>query len=151
MKLLDIQAAIGTAILLLSLPCDAKHGHQLSHLEVLGRRHNHRRLHASPRAEGNEEVLEKRGECPFPNDESLIAVTPELSNAGWAMSPDQPCTKGMYCPIACKPGYVMAQWNPSVTSYVYPGSMVCCAILWEEVLLTLLLARWTVLRRKWFS
>jgi hypothetical protein len=151
MKLLDIQAAIGTAILLLSLPCDAKHSHQLSHLEVLGRRHNHRRLHASPRAEGNEEVLEKRGECPFPNDESLIAVTPELSNAGWAMSPDQPCTKGMYCPIACKPGYVMAQWNPSVTSYVYPGSMVCCAILWEEVLLTLLLARWTVLRRKWFS
>jgi hypothetical protein len=28
------------------------------------------------------------------------------------MSPDQPCLPGNYCPIACKPGMVMAQWDP---------------------------------------
>jgi hypothetical protein len=133
MKLLDIQAAVGTAILL-SLPCDAKHSHQLSHLEVLGKRHNHRRIHASPRVEGIEDGLQKRGgKCAFPTDPSLVAVTPGSQNAGWAMSPDQPCLPNNYCPYACQPGYVMAQWNPAATSYTYPLSMVCCVkFLWEE-------------------
>jgi hypothetical protein len=125
MKLLDIQAAIGTAILLLSSPCDAKHGHRLQHLEVLGKRHDHNRVHASPRAEGIENALEKRGTCNFPSDAGLVAVTPGSSNGGWAMSPDQPCTVGSYCPFACPPGQVMAQWNPQATSYTYPQSMVC--------------------------
>ena len=128
MKLLDIQAAIGTAMLLLSLPCDAKHSHRLHHLEVLGKRHDHNRIHASPRAEGIEDGLEKRGSCQFPSNSGLVAVTPGSSNAGWAMSPDQPCTPGNYCPFACPPGQVMAQWNPKATSYVYPLSMVCSTI-----------------------
>ena len=125
MKLLDIQAAIGTAILLLSSPCDAKHSHRLQHLEVMGRRHDHQRIHASPRAEGIESGLQKRGTCEFPSDAGLVAVTPGSSNGGWAMSPDQPCTAGSYCPFACPPGQVMAQWNPQATSYTYPQSMVC--------------------------
>ena len=128
MKLLEIQAALGTAILLLSSPCDAKHSHRLQHLEVLGKRHDHNRLHASPRAEGIENVLEKRGTCEFPSDAGLVAVTPGSSNGGWAMSPNQPCTVGSYCPFACPPGQVMAQWNPAATSYTYPISMVCLDI-----------------------
>ncbi|KAK2071096.1 hypothetical protein P8C59_005547 [Phyllachora maydis] len=44
------------------------------------------------------------------------------SNNGFAMSPDQPCVEYGYCPIACKPGKVMAQWQPH-TSYKYPESM----------------------------
>jgi len=128
MKLLDIQAAIGAAILLLSTPCDAKHSHSL---EVLGRRHNHlhhKRLHAhaSQRAGG----IEKRsGDCPFPTGKGLVAVTPDLQNAGWAMSPDEPCKRGHYCPYACPPGEVMNQWDPKATTYSYPMSMVCAYVL----------------------
>jgi hypothetical protein len=124
MKLLDIQAAIGTAILLLSLPCDAKHGHSLSHLDVLGKRHSHKRIHASPKVEGIEDGLKKRGTCAFPTNAGLVAVTPGSMNAGWALSPDQSCTPGNWCPYACPSGQVMAQWNPQATSYSYPMSMV---------------------------
>ena len=132
MKLLDIQAAIGTAILLLTLPCDAKHTHQLSHLD--GKRHNHRHIHktiqASPRAEGIENELETRsGQCAFPYGDGMVAVTPGAANAGWAMSPDQPCTPGMYCQYACKTPGVMKQWDPAATSYTYPLNMVRCLIL----------------------
>lgn len=126
MKLLDIQAAIGTAILLLSLPCDAKHGSH-AHLEVLAQRHSHKRLHASPRAESaTEKGLERRGTCEFPSSLGLVSVKPSEQNAGWAMSPDQPCTPGTYCPYACPCGQVAMQWDPSATSY---PSMVC---LWFE-------------------
>jgi len=128
MKFLDIQAAIGAAILVLSEVCDAKHGHSLSHLDVLGKRHNHRRLHASPKVEGIEGGLTKRGTCDFPSDAGLFAVTPGSKNGGWALSPDQACTAGSYCPYACPSGQVMAQWDPKATSYTYPGSMVCMNI-----------------------
>jgi hypothetical protein len=33
------------------------------------------------------------------------------------------CT-GMYCPYACPPGQLMAQWDPSAKTYSYPQSMV---------------------------
>ncbi|KAK6459221.1 uncharacterized protein RJT20DRAFT_132364 [Scheffersomyces xylosifermentans] len=68
--------------------------------------------------------ISKRGgsTCSFPTDAGLIAVTPDSSNAGWAMSHDQSCTPGSYCPYACPPGQVMAQWDPSATSYTYPQS-----------------------------
>jgi hypothetical protein len=148
MRLLDIEAAIGTAILLLSLPCDAKHSHRLHHLEAMGKRHDHERLHASPRAEGVSEVLEKRGSCEFPSDAGLVAVTPGSSNGGWAMSPNQPCTPGSYCPFACPPGQVMAQWSPQATSYTYPESMVRLKILNCESIL-ILAGRGMLLRRDW--
>jgi len=125
MKGLDIQVAIGAAVLLLSLPCDAKHSHGLSHLDILRKRHGHKGVHASPRAEGSEDILQKRGTCAFPTNAGLVAVTPGSENAGWAMSPNQPCTPGNFCPYACPPGQLMAQWNPLATSYTYPLSMVC--------------------------
>jgi len=125
MRFLDIQAAIGTAILLLSLPCDTKHGHGLSHLDIIEKRHAHKRSQASPRADSVGASAQKRGtQCPFPTGKGLVAVTPGEKNAGWAMSPDQPCLPGNYCPYACPPGEVMAQWNPLATSYTYPESMV---------------------------
>ncbi|RDW79537.1 hypothetical protein BP6252_04175 [Coleophoma cylindrospora] len=117
MKLLDIQAAIGTAMLVLSLPCAAKHG---SHnLEMLEKKHAHKRHHPSPRADEHlvEEKIEKRGTCQFPSDLGLVSVTPGDQNAGWAMSPDQPCTPGSYCPYACPCGQVSMQWDPAATSY----------------------------------
>ncbi|TGZ78137.1 hypothetical protein EX30DRAFT_310450 [Ascodesmis nigricans] len=68
--------------------------------------------------------LEKRsGQCQFPTDAGLIAVTPKGKNAGWAMSPDKPCKPGMYCPYACPSGELMAQWDPKATEYKYPDSM----------------------------
>lgn len=118
MKLLEVQAAVGTAILLLSLPCDAKHGSH-THLEILEKKHAHSRLHASPRAEEHlvEDKIERRGTCEFPTDLGLVSVTPGEQNGGWAMSPDQPCTAGSYCPYACPCGKVAMQWDPSATSY----------------------------------
>ena len=127
MKLLDIQTAIAATILALSLPVEGKHGRHLSHLDVLGKRHSHshKRIQASPRAEAIESGLERRGgSCAFPTDAGLVAVTPKSMNAGWAMSPDQECTPGSYCPYACPAGQVMAQWDPTATSYTYPASMV---------------------------
>ncbi|KAJ5834148.1 hypothetical protein N7447_000174 [Penicillium robsamsonii] len=68
--------------------------------------------------------LEKRGEkCKFPSDAGLVAITPNEENAGWAMSPDEPCKPGNYCPYACPPGEVSMQWDPKATSYSYPMSM----------------------------
>src|SRR5271156_5525970 len=109
-----------------------------SHLQVLHRRHRARRdpftspaditldeIEARSLVSGAEIELEKRGgQCEFPTDAGLVAVTPGSQNAGWAMSPDQPCLPGNYCPYACPPGQVSMQWDPSATSYTYPQSMV---------------------------
>lgn len=71
----------------------------------------------------DEAVLEKRGgDCSLPDDPDLVPVTPNMMNKGFAMSPDQACKSGMHCPIACKPGKVMAQWKPN-TSYKVSESM----------------------------
>jgi hypothetical protein len=126
MKLLDIQTAVGTALLVWTTQCDAKHGHQLSHLDM-GKRHNHRSVHtldATPQVERIEGELKKRGTCAFPTDAGLVAVTPGEQNGGWALSPDQRCKSGSFCPYACPSGQVMAQWNPLAISYTYPLSMV---------------------------
>ena len=55
--------------------------------------------------------------CQFPKNDGLVAITPNSKNAGWAMSPDQQCTPGSYCPYACPPGQLMAQWDLGSTSY----------------------------------
>ncbi|KAI3406168.2 hypothetical protein KGF56_001010 [Candida oxycetoniae] len=61
--------------------------------------------------------------CPFPETLGLVAVAKDGANAGWAMSPDEPCVPGKYCPYACPPGQLMNQWDPSATTYSYPSSM----------------------------
>lgn len=60
--------------------------------------------------------------CSFPSSDGLVLITPNSKNAGWAMSPDQQCTAGSYCPYACPPGQLMMQWDKSATSYTYPES-----------------------------
>lgn len=120
-----MQAAIGAAVVLFSSPCTAKHGH--SHkLENLGHAHakKHNHLHVARTKDNNV----KRGSCSFPTDAGLVSVTPNEQNAGWAMSPDEPCLPGHYCPYACPSGQVMAQWNPLATAYTYPLSMVCNSV-----------------------
>ncbi|KIW19470.1 hypothetical protein PV08_00042 [Exophiala spinifera] len=128
-----------TALLLLTASVvSAKHGvHE--HLESLHKRHRaHRHLDMRSTAENGAQGIELRsveettskapvekrgGQCAFPTDAGLVAVTPGEQNAGWAMSPDQPCLPGNYCPYACPPGQVSVQWDPSATSYSYPKSM----------------------------
>lgn len=81
--------------------------------------HGHARHH-----ETRDVALEKKGgQCQFPTDAGLVSVTPNEENAGWAMSPNQPCKPGNYCPYACPPGEVSMQWDPKATSYSYPMSM----------------------------
>ncbi|PGH11027.1 hypothetical protein AJ80_07303 [Polytolypa hystricis UAMH7299] len=128
MKTFTIASQASALLLFLSSVAEAgKHGH------FAGRSAKHQHFHrdASPSPmEGEgvmvavESVLDRRGgQCEFPSDAGLVAVTPNEQNAGWAMSPDQPCKPGNYCPYACPAGEVMAQWDPDATSYTYPASM----------------------------
>ncbi|KAL6939628.1 hypothetical protein ACO0RG_003473 [Hanseniaspora osmophila] len=67
-------------------------------------------------------LFRRSGTCAFPSHEGMVAVQINGDNAGWAMHSDQFCSYGQWCPYACEPGKLMGQWDPSVTSYVYPGS-----------------------------
>ena len=91
--------------------------------------HVHRHLHRAPVSRMGHEIegfgLKKRhSECEFPSNAGLVAVTPGEKNAGWALSPDRACEPDSYCPYACPPGQLMAQWDPEATSYTYPQSQV---------------------------
>lgn len=135
MKFISIAASIGATLALQASAVSAKHSH-LHPNNVLDRRHRHHAWEAqTSKAEAGPfesrdpsvEIEKRGGQCKFPTDAGLVAVTPGEQNAGWAMSPDQPCKPGNYCPYACPPGQMMAQWDPSATSYTYPQSMVCLA------------------------
>ena len=67
------------------------------HARRAGHKHQHKR-HSDLLA------VKRSGQCQFPTDAGLVPVTPNAQNAGWAMSPDQPCTPGNYCPYACPSG-----------------------------------------------
>ncbi|PYH48318.1 SUN domain-containing protein [Aspergillus saccharolyticus JOP 1030-1] len=97
-----------TALLLIAGVEAAKHAHRHGHHSV---------------GEASTSVAKRTGSCQFPSDAGLVAVTPDELNGGWAMSPDQECTPGGYCPYACPPGQVSMQWDPEATSYSYPLSM----------------------------
>ncbi|CCD22837.1 SUN domain-containing protein NDAI_0A06830 [Naumovozyma dairenensis CBS 421] len=68
------------------------------------------------------EKAKRGGTCAFPNYDGMVAVQKSGKNAGWAMHNDQECSYGSWCPYACEPGKLMGQWDPSVTTYSYPGS-----------------------------
>ena len=126
MKFTNTGAINAILALHLSVAC-AKHGNV--HLNALERRHRHsRNLHSSTAETGpavelrDLDIGKRSGQCQFPADAGLVAVTPNDSNGGWAMSPDQCCEPGHYCPYACPAGQVMAQWDPDATSYTYPMS-----------------------------
>lgn len=126
----------------------AKHGD--SHLRALEHRHLHhqgRSLSAIERRNGyrvEEPAVEKRtGQCQFPEDAGLVPVSGS-SNGGWAMSPDECCEPGGYCPYACPPGQVSMQWDPDATSYTYPQSMVSTHHRTSSMRL-IKIARWTLL------
>ena len=95
------------------------HMHSDSHKSVFERGESGIELQAETTA-----VQKRSSQCQFPSDAGLVAVTPSELNGGWAQSPDMACTPGNWCPFACPPGQLTAQWDPSVTSYVYPGSTV---------------------------
>lgn len=123
-------ASVSAVLLFTTSIVEAKHSH--GHLHALfGRHQSHREQHRSTPKAGKSGVAlsspNKRGgkgdQCQFPYDAGLVPVTPHEENAGWAMSPDQPCLPGSYCPYACPPGQVSMQWDPTAT-YTYPASMV---------------------------
>ncbi|KAK2768235.1 hypothetical protein FQN54_000087 [Arachnomyces sp. PD_36] len=126
MKSHAIATRATTLLLLAASVAEAgHHGHSYPHNRQHLPHHHHGHRSAAETEEADVEIdLEKRGgQCQFPTDAGLVAVTPDLQNAGWAMSPDQPCTPGHYCPYACPPGQVSMQWDPEATSYAYPMSM----------------------------
>lgn len=101
------------ALVALIATVEARHGH------------HHARHHEAHSGNATDTVLvKKNSQCQFPSDAGLVSVTPKEQNAGWAMSPDEPCKPGNYCPYACPPGKVSMQWDPKATSYNYPMSKV---------------------------
>ncbi|KAL8748989.1 MAG: hypothetical protein Q9184_006987, partial [Pyrenodesmia sp. 2 TL-2023] len=124
MKVFSALAVVASSSI---LTVSAKHG------DIYPGGLEHRHLHHIGRAlltaEGSlpldveEQGLRRRtGQCAFPEDAGLVPV-PGSSNGGWAMSPDECCEPGGYCPYACPPGQVSMQWDPKATSYSYPQSM----------------------------
>ncbi|KAL2003160.1 hypothetical protein VTN02DRAFT_4855 [Thermoascus thermophilus] len=106
MKTNAVASRAAALLLLLATAEASSHG---------GHGHFHQRRH---------QLLEKKsGTCQFPTNAGLVAVTPNEKNAGWAMSPDESCEPGHYCPYACPPGQLSMQWDPQATSYSYPMSM----------------------------
>lgn len=123
MRFSTFQAAIGSASILFSAqPVAANLGHRHSH-EHYARRHGHGHghLHRSADALGAPKVARK-STCSLPDHPDLVRIAGQDNN-GFAMSPDEPCEDGKWCPIACKSGKLMAQWKPN-TKQVYPESMV---------------------------
>jgi len=122
MRFTTLEAALGAASLFLSAqPAVAKHSHHHhAHELFAAKRHGHGHLQAGDAV--NTSKVQKRSGCSLPDHPDLVFV-PGAENNGFAMSPDEPCTDGKYCPFACKPGKVMAQWEPGST-YKYPESMV---------------------------
>ncbi|KAK4450048.1 hypothetical protein QBC34DRAFT_80771 [Podospora aff. communis PSN243] len=119
MRLTTLQAAIGSASLFLSAqPVSATIAHRHAHEQLAARRHAHGHHH---RDTANASTLEKRASCSLPSHPDLVPV-PGAMNSGFAMAGDVACTDGKYCPYACVPGKVMAQWQPN-SKYVYPESM----------------------------
>lgn len=136
MKTKTIAQSVSALLVLAASTSASKHAAKHEHLETLHKKHHaHRDVHKSAMERGEgielrsvdaETDIEKRGgQCAFPTNAGLVAVTPNQQNGGWAMSPNQPCTPGNYCPYACPAGQVSMQWDPSATSYTYPQSMVC--------------------------
>ncbi|KAL2137395.1 hypothetical protein VTI74DRAFT_16 [Chaetomium olivicolor] len=119
MRFSTFQAAIGSASVLFSAqPALAHLGHRHAHAEY-SRRHGHG--HQLGEAAASPKVVARKATCSLPDDPDLVRV-PGADNNGFAMSPDEPCEDGKWCPLACVPGKVMAQWKPN-TAYTYPESM----------------------------
>ncbi|KAI1437134.1 hypothetical protein GGR50DRAFT_692432 [Xylaria sp. CBS 124048] len=148
MKTITLPTAMGSALLLLAAhPCYANNQQHLRHRHHHHHHHHHHHTNqhrqqsstishkrdsftfsnatVNPRYEArrsDKQVQARDGaSCEFPLDKGAFAVTPGLLNGGWALSPDMECTDGMWCPIACPPGQLMAQWKPD-THYAYPES-----------------------------
>lgn len=134
MKFSIVQAALGSASVLLSAqPASANLGHRHAHVEY-ARRHGHAHGHAQRQAGeviGAPKVAARKASCSLPDDADLVHVPGDVNN-GFAMSPDEPCEDGKWCPIACVSGKVMAQWKPNTTQ-VYPESMVGGPLLLLQV------------------
>jgi hypothetical protein len=97
MKSLSVLAALFAVASLVSA-----HSEQLfplihRHVRRAGHKH-HQKKHVDLPA------VKRESQCQFPTDVGLVPVTPDQQNAGWAMSPNQPCLPGNYCPYACPSG-----------------------------------------------
>ncbi|SCU89990.1 LADA_0F01090g1_1 [Lachancea dasiensis] len=67
-------------------------------------------------------LFRRDGTCSFPDHDGMVAVQSGGQNGGWAMSSDESCKYGSWCPYACSPGQLAGQWDPEAKSYSYPQS-----------------------------
>lgn len=122
MKSATLRALIGSILLVLaaqpSVVASAQHHHR--HLHQHGSR-NHTNGEEFELVK-ERKLVNRAGQCAFPESGGLVAITPGELNAGWALSPDEECTAGSWCPYACPPGQLMNQWKKG-TTYTYPESM----------------------------
>lgn len=132
MKLASIQSVIGSAaILLISAPTTQAYGpshaaHDRVHNERrLSHSHAHHQSDPAGLFERTSPLVRRNSEgkaiCELPSHSDLVRVPGKL-NGGFAMAPDRECVEGSYCPIACRAGMLMAQWEPG-SVVAYPESM----------------------------
>ena len=138
---MKLKASTGAFFALQAASASAIHSH--SHL-THAHHHHYAARHAL--AEPKNVTLEARqgSTCALPTGQGLQIVTPDDSNAGWAMSPDQPCTEGNYCQYACPPGTLMTQWNFAILHY--PSSVSLPIMILITIELTTTIARRSFLR-----
>ncbi|KAK4099669.1 glycoside hydrolase family 132 protein [Parathielavia hyrcaniae] len=124
MRFTTLQAAIGSASVLFSAqPVSANLGHRHAHDQYARRHgHGHRHVHQSAEVLNATEIAPRKARCTLPDHPDLVRVPGEKNN-GFAMSPDQACEDGTWCPLACVSGKVMAQWKPK-TKYIPEESML---------------------------
>ncbi|KAK4126570.1 glycoside hydrolase family 132 protein [Parathielavia appendiculata] len=114
MRFTTLQAAIGSASILFSAqPVSANLGHRHAH-DQYAKRHGHGHGHQAAEVLDAPKVAPRKARCTLPDHPDLVRVPGEKNN-GFAMSPDQPCEDGTWCPLACVSGKVMAQWKPNTT------------------------------------
>jgi hypothetical protein len=146
-------AALGLALVIFAPACEATAAHRRIH-NLFEKKHTHLHVrqpeHDETQSRAADPSLLKRSTCAFPADAdpNLVAITPDSTNGGWAMSPDQSCDTDSYCPYACKPGMVMAQWDPD-SSFTYPASMVSPHQPIRPDFKLTSLERWLVLQQQW--
>lgn len=90
-SLFALAAVVSAGSGLEHFPLRHRHGRRAAH------KHHHKKHAELP-------AVKRSSQCPFPHNAGLVAITPSEQNAGWAMSPNQPCVPGSWCPIACPSG-----------------------------------------------
>lgn len=96
------------------------------HARRAGHKHLHKKHPDLP-------AVKRQSQCQFPTNVGLVPVTPSDQNAGWAMSPNQPCLPGNYCPYACPPGMGSSSYAVNYVRTSYGTMESRCYVIYVSI------------------